>query len=184
LIEFPKIDIFILCLPFKRLTKDIIIDLESKYNILSNSNFLKVDMGKLIHADENHTDYYFNQNHFFFGGVYLTIAGDLFLSTVKLEGDKPLDSDIYKDYFKERIKNNECRLEKCILKCKTEVKEDDKTTKATASIHIDKFGNYKIYVHTKGKNLITIPAIFEFLASLDCLIETPNNPVYHIKNEE
>ena len=184
IIDFPKIEAIVLCLPFKNLAKAMSFDLESKYKILNNSNFLKVDMSKLIEMDDGYTDYYHNSNHFFFGGVFLSVSGDSYISTVKLEGDKPLDSDIYKDYFKERMNSHQCKLEKCIIKCRIELTEDSKKSKAKSSIHIDKFGNYKIYVHTLGRNLISIPALFEFLVNIDCLLETPYNPVNHIYNEE
>jgi hypothetical protein len=184
LVEYPKIEITILCLPFKNLAKNISFDLESKYNILSNSSFIKVDMEKLININDDYTDYYYNSNHFFFGGIFLSVSGDSYLSTVKLEGDKPLDSEIYKDYFKERINNHECKLEKCIVKCRIEINEDDQAIKAKSSIHIDKYGNYKLYIHTNGKNLITIPVLFEYLSDISCLLDTPYNPVNHINSEE
>jgi|JI61114BRNA_FD_contig_31_143278_length_1005_multi_4_in_0_out_0_2 hypothetical protein len=183
IIEHKSVNISILCFPFKKLAVDIVTLLVSKYNILNKSNFFKVDMSNLIKSYNKHTDLYFNNNHFFLGGVFLTISGDSFLSTVKLEGDKPLESHIYKEYFKDRLKTNSCRLEKCILKCKPDLNQID-AIKAFSSIHIDKFGNYKLYMQSKGKNLLTVQASFEFLNNLNCLLETPNNPVSHILKED
>ncbi|MDR0605681.1 MAG: hypothetical protein LBG80_15395 [Bacteroidales bacterium] len=182
IIECTKIDIIILCLPFKKMTVDIITSLLSTYNILVNSYFIKTDLHKLIHANDDYTDLVYNQNHFFLGGVFFSIKGDSFLSTVKLVGDKPLDSDIYKEYFKENLSN--FGLEKSIVKCKVEANTDDRLVKLSSTFHIDKFGNYKFYIQSKGRNLLTIPAIFDFLYSINCLVEASNNPVIHLKKEE
>jgi hypothetical protein len=184
LIENSKNDILILCLPFKNLMKNICFELELNYEILSQSNFLKVDMNKLIKSNTGHTDYIFKNNHFYFGGIFLSMAGDSYLSTVKLEGDKPLDSEIYKDYFINKINKLECKLEKCILKCSVELVQDSQISNARSSIHFDKYGNYKLYIHANGANLITIPALFDFLHDINCIIETPNNPVNYINSEE
>ena len=183
IIEDKSINLSVICFPFKKLAIDIVNLLVSDFNILNKSNFLKVDMSNLIRSYNKHTDLYYHNNHFFLGGVFLTISGDSFLSTVKLEGDKPLDSHIYKEYFKERLKTNSCRLEKCILKCRPDPKQAE-AVKAFSSIHIDKFGNYKLYLQSKGRNLLTIQASFEFLNNLNCLLETPNNPIKHILNED
>lgn len=177
LIDFFALGITAIGFPFKKMTIDLVFSLVSDYKVLANSNFIKIDMNKLIKANDKHTDIYHNENHFFLGGVYLSISGNSFLSTVKLVGDKPLDSEIYINYFKQSLLNKNSHLDKCILKCKSNIK-------INSTIHIDKFGNYKLYVQNMGKNLLTLPAIFEFLNSINCFVETPINPVNHILEEE
>jgi hypothetical protein len=180
--ECSKIGIIVLCFPFKKMVVDIVTALLSTYDILIDSYFIKMDLHKLIHANDNYTDLFYNKNHFFLGGVFFSIKGDSFLSTVKLVGDKPLDSNIYKEYFKENL--SDFGLEKTIVKCRIESDFDDQILKLSSTFHIDKFGNYKLYVQSKGKNLLTIPAIFDLLNNINCMVETSNNPVIHISKDE
>jgi hypothetical protein len=179
-----KTNFQILCFPFKRLAKDIIISLVENNNLLVKSDFIKVNMNQLIHANDIQTDFIYKNSYFFFAGVYLTVSGDSYLTTVKLEGDKPLDSDLYKAYFKTKIKNNECKLEKCIIKCKSSTKINNEEYNTISTVHIDKFGNYKLYLNSTGSNILTIPALFGFLRQLKGLISTSNNPVNHINSNE
>lgn len=183
-LEHKKLNMTILGFPFKSLTRNITKALVNDYGFIKTTDFLKTDLNKLIHVDEKHTDYYHNKNHFFFKGVYLTLSGNSYVSTVKLEGKKPLDSDIYKEYFKERLAENKSHLEKCVLRSNTEIDYIDETIKSSSSFHIDKFGNYKLYVHSHSKNITTIISLFEFLHDNACLVETSKNPVLQLRNEE
>lgn len=184
LFDHHGLNLTLLGFPFKRLTNDLVDYLVTRYDIVSGGKFVSADMGKLIKANENETDFSVGSNHFFLAGVNLTLKGDTFLSTVKLEGDKPLDSDLYKDYFQERVLKNESRLEKCTMKCAVATPPNLEAGRTVSSIHIDKFGNYKLYVNSQGRNLITLPAVFEFLDSIDCLSETPYTPTAHIIGAE
>jgi hypothetical protein len=136
-------------------------------------------MTKLIQAHESETDQTYDHSLFYLVGVDLAVSGDRYLSTVKLQGDKPLESDIYVKYFK---KQADSHLEKCTMKCK--VSQDPEIPRVVSSFHIDKFGNFKLYVHSGGRNLITLPTIFEFLASIDCLTQTPTPPTLNSLEEE
>jgi hypothetical protein len=170
----------VMCFPFKQLAVDIVTALVSTYKILSQSCFLRIDLHKLIHANDDSTDLYHDQNHFFMGGIAFSLQNSS-LSTVKLAGDKPLDSDIYKDYFKERLNN--FGLEKTIMKCEVGATTDNRAVKLTSAIHIDKFGNFKFYLQNKGRNLLTVPAMFDLLSRLECTVETTVNPIIHIIKE-
>lgn len=186
IIDYPLLNIVVLGFPFRRQTVDLVKSLINDHSILSKSNFIKVDMNSLIKANNKHTDLFHNENHFWLGGVFINITGDSFLSTVKLTGDKPLDSDIYRNYFKEKLnrKDKKSGVERCILKSKVGITNDDTEYQVSSSIHIDKFGNYKLYLQTKARNLLSIPSTFDFLSSLDCLTSTPRNPVEFIENDD
>jgi hypothetical protein len=177
IVECLKTDITVMCFPFKKMSVDITAALLSKYNILVKSRFIKADLHKLIHANDDTTDLFYEQNHFFVGGVFFSI-GDSCLSTVKLAGDRPLDSTLYKEYFRDNLSRYE--LEKSVLKCKVGVNSDEQVIKLSSTFHVDKFGNYKLYMQSKGKNLLTVSAIFDLLNHIECLAETSNNPVTHI----
>ena len=179
LIEYIKIDIYILCIPFIKLTKELVSSLVTEFNIIKNSNFIKPNLTRLVQCNEEQTDISLNKNHFIFGGVFLSNKGDSFLSSVRLTGDKPLESNTYKTYFKEMIKEEKFRIEKLIIKCDTEISQN----KSSAIIQIDKLGNYKFYIHNKGKNLFCIIALFELLNYMECFIPSPHNPTTLIEDE-
>ncbi len=172
------------CFPFKALTKFFINDLLHKNNILSEGNFVRTDLDNLIKNNHDHTDYLGEDLSYFFSSVNLTLMGDSLVSLIKLEGDKPLDSTLYKSVFKEKIESDKCKLERCSIKCSTSISKNEKIPKTKSSIHIDKFGNYKLYMHSNGKNIITIPLLFEHINELSCLYESPGNPVLKLKEED
>jgi hypothetical protein len=184
LFDHKALNVMMLGFPFKRLMNDMAHRLATDYGIVAGGNFVKVDMGKLILANEGETELSIDGNQFFLAGVNLTVSGDSYLSTVKLAGDKPLDSELYKVYFKPRVHDNKSRLERCTMKCKVVSNSDLENTRMVSSIHIDKFGNYKLYVHSQGRNLTALPAIFEFLDSIECLADTPYTPTEHILDDE
>lgn len=184
LFDHRGLDLIILGFPFKRLMNDMVRHLVTDYDIVAGGNFVNVNMGKLILANEGETELSMGTNQFFLAGVNLTVSGDSYLSTVKLEGDKPLDSELYRVYFKPRVHDKKSRLERCTMKCKVGPTPDLENARTVSSIHIDKFGNYKLYVHNQGRNLTSLPVIFEFLDSIDCLSETPYTPTEHIVDSE
>ncbi len=184
LINLNKLNISLVCFPFKYLTKIIIKSLVQDYNILSKNNFIKIDLNNFIKSNQDHTDYYGDDITYFFSSINLVLTEESSLSSVKLVGDKPLDSSLYKNIFKDKINDDKCKLEKCVVKSNTSVSEQEVIPKTKSAIHIDSFGNYKIYIHSTGKNIITIPLLFKHINDLNCLIETPINPVNNLKDEE
>ncbi|MGZ5483668.1 MAG: hypothetical protein ACXWID_17000 [Pyrinomonadaceae bacterium] len=184
LFNHTRLGISLLGFPFKKMIADMVSRLVHKFNLPSTGNFVNVDMRKFIEAHENDSDQSYAHSQFFLAGVDLMLYGDRYLSTVKLQGDKPLESDLYIEYFKDKIHENESRLEKCTMKCKISEDSQPDSPRIISSFHIDKFGNFKIYVHSDGRNLMTLPRIFDFLDSIGCLSETPHPPTMNISEEE
>ncbi|MGH9762630.1 MAG: hypothetical protein ACREAC_17555, partial [Blastocatellia bacterium] len=184
LAERRSLNISILGFPFKKMIVDMVSRLVNKFDLRSSGNFVNVDMAKLIRAHEEDSDQSYGHSQFYLAGVDLTVSGNRYLSTVKLQGDKALESDLYITYFKPKIHKDKSRLEKCTMKCKVSTDSQDGHPRIVSSIHIDKFGNFKLYVHSDGRNLIALPPIFEFLGSIDCLAETPHAPTMNIAEEE
>jgi len=176
------LNISLLGFPFKKMIADMIDRLINKFDLESTGNFVNVDMAKLIKAHEKEPDQSYRDNEFFLAGVDLTVSGNRYLSTVKLQGDRPLESDLYVDYFKPKVETEKSRLEKCTMKCK--ISRESNLPRVVSSIHIDKFGNFKLYVHSNARNLETLPDIFEFLNSIHCLSQTPHPPTMHIVEED
>ncbi|RNC86261.1 MAG: hypothetical protein ED556_08160 [Winogradskyella sp.] len=183
LINQKSLGISMLCLPFKLLAKVIVEKLINDHNVLAKNNFVKVDLNKLIKSNHNHTDYYTEDLTYFFSSINLTLKEESTLSSVKLDGDKPIDSSLYKEVFKNKINDGKCSLEKCVLKLNTSISENSNVPKTKAAVHIDTFGNYKLYVHTSGNNTVTLPLLFENLEQMGCLNYTPINPIKNLKEE-
>ncbi len=184
LINLVKLKISILCLPFKLLTKVVIESLINNHKLLSKNTFVKVDLDKLIKSNDEHTDYVDNDISYFFSSVNLTLTEESALSSVKLDGDKPLDSMLYKSIFKEKILEGKCKLEKCILKSSTSISNKPNIPNTKSAMHVDKYGNYKFYMHSTGNNITTVPLVFEHINKMECLIETPINPVNNLKEDK
>ncbi len=181
LFNHKELNISLLGFPFKKMTADMVSRLMSKFALESTGDFVSVDMRKLILAHEEEPEQSYHDSDFFLAGVDLTVSGNQYLSTVKLQGDRPLESDLYKAYFKKKVDAEKSHLEKCTMKCKV---KRDSLPRLISSIHIDKFGNFKLYVHSSGRNLETLPDIFEFLDSIKCLTRTPHAPTMHIFEDE
>ena len=174
--------IVMLGFPYKLLTQNVINNLVNEHKICSKGNFLKVNMTNFLKINE-HTDYFAENINYFFSSIDLVLTEEETLS-VTLEGDKPLDTKLYKNIFLEKIQSDMCTIEKCKLKSKISIGEGEKTKEINSSIHIDKFGNYRLYVHSNGRNILSIPYLFEHFDSLNCLTETPINPVTNLSTEE
>jgi hypothetical protein len=183
LLELLKEKITFLCFPFKKLSKDVITELLLKQSLLKYGKFLKVDLNKLLKEDTP-TNYLTENISYFFNSVELGLLGELDLSTVKLEGDKPLNSSLYKEVFKEKIFSDSVRVEKLGLKSNSAISTNDSIPKVNSSIHFDNYGNYKIYVQSSCENIITVPLIFSSLIERDCLVETSNNPTLALSKNE
>jgi hypothetical protein len=175
-IELKSENLFVFGFPFKGLAKTIVEHLLSK-QFLERGKFIKTDLNKLIRINHEASlsDEYFSAH---FSGVQLKLTGDLNITSVNLDGDMPLDSMIYKTFFKEKIQegNPECKLEKCSHKCGT-ILDSDTIPKAKSNIHSDTFGNYRMYVHSGGNNIFTIPFFFNLLENVHCTVLTSSNPI-------
>jgi hypothetical protein len=183
-IHLKEEDILVFGFPFKYLTKTIIDDLVLNKNLLkiTKGSFLKADLNKLIKINQETA---FSDETFscYFSGIELNLPGDSNITSVNLDGDKPLDSILYKTVFKGLINKNECLIEKGSLRCETLANELNSIPKTGSNIHIDLFGNYKLYIHGTGKNIITIPFIFQLLNNYGCLETTLINPILRLKDE-
>jgi hypothetical protein len=177
IVECLENNMTVLCFPFKKMAIDLVTALLSTYNILADSRFIKVDLHKLLRANDESANLIYKQNCFLLSGISFSMTNSS-LSSVRLIGEHPLDSDIYKDYFKEKLNN--FGLEKSTVKCEVKTDFDDRSVKLTSTFHIDRFGNYKFYLQSKGQNLWTIPEIFDLLKYRECTLETLNNPLNHI----
>lgn len=181
LLEHKDLNLSLLGFPFKKMMADMVSRLINKFDLQSSGNFVNVNMGKLILEHEKEPDQSYGNSEFFLAGVDLAVSGDRYLSTVKLQGDRPLESELYTEYFKPKVHKQNSRLQRCTMKCKV---SRDSQPRVVSAIHIDKFGNFKLYVHANSRNIEALPEIFEFLDSIGCLSRTPHAPTMNIFEED
>ncbi|MET3980679.1 hypothetical protein ABIB62_003283 [Mucilaginibacter sp. UYP25] len=179
-IELKPLNILILGFPFKFLAKDILENL-IRNKLLQHANFIKPDLTKLI-KENNDSALMLNNFSSHFSGVELSLNGDTNISSVNLDGDRPLDSTVYKTFFYNLIQRDECSLEKCSLKNEI-LEETTDIPKTKSNIHLDLFGNYKLYIHGSGNNIFTIPSFFKALTEYQCIKTTLTNPIIRLKDE-
>jgi hypothetical protein len=94
-----------------------------------------------------------------------------------------MESPLYKTVFKNVVQENKSHLESCGLKCEVSADEELSIPKTRGNVHLDHFGNMKVYVHGGGKNVFVIPYILELLRKQKCSEKTLNNPLLHLRDE-
>jgi len=179
-IEFPTINITAIGFPVKYFAAKMTNDLVGLYRLQEKRNFITVNFPELIQRMEERSDILHNDNQYSLGGVFLLLTGDMFLSTVRLIGKKPLESDIYTSYFKNELNSQVKKIgtEKVILKgAITSIDNATLQYRGTSSMHIDKFGNYKFYIQKQGQNLLSVIEIFNMLKDKNCLISRSQKPI-------
>lgn len=181
-IEIKQLRLFIFGFPFKSLAKTVIESLIVEKKLLNKGSFLRTNLNKLIKINHK-TDFVNEMFSSYFSGVELTLTGDTNITSVNLDGDKPLESVLYKTVFLNKIIEDECKLEKCSLKFETTSNNNNDIPKTRSNVHIDLFGNYKLYVHGSGNNIFTIPYMFNLFNSYDCLEQTLINPINRLNDE-
>lgn len=182
-LEIKKSNVFIFGFPFKLLAKTVLRNLIENKRLISKGSFVKADLNKLIkiNSDRTLTEGAFTSR---FIGIELTITGDTKITSVYLDGDEPLKSTLYNNVFSKLINEDKCKVEKCSMKCETSMDESLNIPKTKSIIHIDLFGNYKLYIHGTGNNIFTIPLIFNLLGNLDCLDYTLINPIKSLQDDQ
>ena len=177
-IQIKRLNIFLFGFPFQAIAKDIIDDFMPRH--FSNGKFQKIDLKRLVKTElKDAEEEAYNAK---FGGVAIKLSGDLNITSVNLDGLKPLESDIYTQFFKSSIENDSayCSVEKCVIKF--QIKHEDHFISA-ANIHLDLFGNFKFYMHRTGSTIYNLPMFFHMLDKYKTIIPTTStsNPIYRSK---
>lgn len=182
-IELKRQNVFIFGFPFKSLAKELMRKLTEERNYKTKGAFLKPNLGKLI-RDTNSQDFGNDLGTGYFSSLSITITGDQNITSIDLGGDRPLESSLYKKNFKRLIEEEQSHVEKGIVRCQTTDDEMIGIPRTRSNIHLDHFGNFKMYVHGSGKNLFTLPFIFTALKATKCLQNTLTNPLINLNDEQ
>jgi len=182
IIEFPLFNVTAIGFPVRFFAVEMTNSLVNFHQLQLKRNFVSVNLISLIQFIEKSEIFLYDDDIYSLGGVFLLLTSDNFLSTVRLIGKNPLESEIYIDYFKEKLisKNQKgIGIEKIILKSKNETIDK---SRGTSSMHIDKYGNFKFFIQRQGNNILSVIKIFHMLNDKDCFISRPHKPL--IKKEE
>ncbi len=179
---------FVFAFPFVALGRVIVDNLINNYGLRMKCDILKVDLSDLVqHGGRSEESGQFRTK---IVGLHVVIPGDPLLTSLTLGGDDPMSSNLYKDYLQEPIRKGQSTLEECILACELE-RSSDKPDEALeverhlrSRMHMDQFGNFKFYVHVRGRNLVIIPHLLKQLISLNCLGRASQNPLHRAKEEQ
>ncbi|NLU92310.1 hypothetical protein [Chitinophaga sp. Ak27] len=181
-IQLKKSGILVIGFPFKQLAKFIVKNLFESSIIKSKGSFAKATINKLIKINhENDFVYKLYSSHF--SSIDLTLTGETNITSINLDGEQPLESWLYKKTFKDLIERDECKLEKCALRFTTYNADNSEIPKTKSIIHVDHYGNYKLYIHGNGNNIFTIPHMFNLLKKQRCLDYTFTNPIGNINEK-
>lgn len=180
-VQIYKPNIFIVAFPFKLLAKSSVNNAIEKKRLMSKGSFVRCDINKLL-AGSGNRDLSDDEFLSYFSGLDFTLTGEENISSVNLDGDKPLEANLYRQVFSKLFNAKKCHLERCSLQCKIQY-DIDFLPKAKANVHIDIFGNYKLYIHGGGKNIFIIPYLFNLLNVKDCLKTTLSNPIDRLQDE-
>jgi hypothetical protein len=181
-IQIKAQDIIIIGFPFKSLARNIVQTLIADKKYRTKGNFLKPNLGKVL-KETNSESFGKDFVSCSFSGLSMVITGDTNITSINLGGDHPLESTLYKKNFKKMIDENISMPENGIIRCELSGLKDDELPNTRANIHLDNFGNFKLYLHASGKNIFTLPFLMLTLKSLKCLIPTITNPLITLKDE-
>jgi len=180
LVNMPDLNMFTIGFPFKLLAKLSLDKLINSYKLLSFGSFIKCDVNNLLIKNYKN-DLSYDNFLAYFSGLDLIFPGETKINSVNLDGEKPLESPLFIDVFKDQLNDKKCHLERCSIKCRLQFPKDG-IPKTQANFHIDMFGNYKFYLHGSGKNIFVVPFLFSLLFEKGCLHSTLNNPINRLKD--
>lgn len=176
-------DIFIVGFPFKSLARDVVKSLIVEKRYKTKGSFLKPNLGKVL-KDTDSQNFGNGIISCSFSWLSMVITGDTNITSINLGGDYPLESALYRKNFKRMIDENISTPENGIIRCELSGLSEGKLPNTRANIHLDNYGNFKLYLHASGKNIFTLPFLILTLKSLKCLTSTITNPLISLKDEQ
>lgn len=180
----------VLAFPFAALARHSLDNLMSKLYVRKGVDFRKVDVTSLILSGDNGIgEESFRANVV---GLQVINSKDPNLSSVTLGGDNPLKSRLYENFLKESIKKDGKKIfpECCVLACEFHRPHDASVQivgnkgNVRARVHMDIFGNFKLYVHKGAENIVIIPYLLRELDVMKCLKKVSINPLLRLSKED
>ena len=187
LVGFGKDTYLVFGFPFAALAVEV-IDYLFDRGFLKNTEFQGVDLGRLLSEDRRPLPTYEGLGSSVVG-VQFVVTDDKSLTAVRLGGHDPFHAQIYELFLRKKFEERLWLPDQCVLACERQVerKEDEKAISPGLAIrsrlHIDKFGNYKFYMHSSCSNAALMPYAIAQIRAAGCLQKVQGNPLRRIEQE-
>lgn len=173
---------FVFVFPFSLMARIIVNDLINRNRLRQKCDILAVKVPNFILKKELNID---NDINIWVVGLDMVIKDDEDLSLLKIGGDKPLNSILYKNYVLNNISSKYFYPYKCSVACELFSENPEFYQPIVRSrIHLDVFGNYKFYIHIDGKNLLLIPNLIKRFIKINCMDIVAINPLLRQEIED
>ena len=96
---------------------------------------------------------------------------------VRLQGEKSEQSDIYQSFLKPHLKSIDSGVKVIKTSISMEVSIDEVIPKTNSTIHMDSYGNFKMYLRSSGNNIFTIPYLLSLIEANEHFILSSTNPL-------
>jgi len=175
--------------PFKLMANHLLDTLVSKKRILLNGHFLRIDLDTFIKldyrdgAENKESPYELDNFNAIVLGISLSLSDTSQISMVDLNGKNPLSSEIYRNVFYSMLAQSSGHIAKSSMRCHLLSNTLD-LPRSHSIIHMDVYGNFKMYIHQTGNNIFTLPALVQILQKHHCLPKVNINPIKRLVNEK
>ena len=169
--------------PFSMLALTIVNSLEDR-GFSKNAEYQKVNLTKWLSA-KNRPFKAFEGLSSNVVSVQFVVTGDDSLTAVRLGGPDPFAAEIYREFLKPKFDHGSLVPDLCALACDRQSEIGMSMTKTLHSrLHVDKYGNFKFYMHAGCTNATLLPYAIGQIAAAKCLIGALKNPILKIEKEE
>jgi hypothetical protein len=187
-IEFEDDPCLVIGFPFAALAVETIDRLTSNGS-MKNSDFVGVDVSALL-SEKNRPLKLFDGLSSMVVGVQYVVTDDKSLTSVRLGGDDPFQAEIYECFLRQKFERGLWVPDQCVLACERNGDTSLATRPGTSGgplrsrVHIDKFGNFKFYMHVGCSNVTLMPYAIAQIHSVACLRKVSGNPLRRIEQDD
>ncbi len=167
-------EFYLLIFPFSAMARIVIDNLITKHLLRKMCDIITARVPSIILTEDLNIDEEIDTSVV---SLDIVIKDDNNLSLLKIGGDSPLNSDLFKNHVLNNINEKYFNPYKCGLSCGLSYSDDSLSHSIRSRVHMDIFGNFKFYIHIDGKNLIVLPFFIKRLISIDCLNTVSLNPL-------
>jgi hypothetical protein len=186
-VGFGKDTYLVFGFPFAALAVDVVSYLFDR-GFWENAEFQGVDLGRMLSEDLRPLPAYEGLGSSVVQ-VQFVVTDDKSLTAVKLGGHDPFHAQIYELFLRKKFEERLWLPDQCVLACERQVerKEDGKPISVglvtRSRLHIDKFGNYKFYMHSLCSNAVLMAYAIAQIRAAECLQKVHGNPLRRIEQE-
>jgi hypothetical protein len=174
--EFKGESYLLLGYPFSSLALMIVGSLE-EHGFSKDAEYQNVNLPKWLSA-KNRPFKRFEGLNSNVVSVQFVVTGDESLTGVRLGGPDPFSAEIYKEYLQPKFEGGSLVPDLCVLASDRQADERMPMEKMLYSrLHIDKYGNFKFYMHAGCSNVTLLPYVVGQIRVAGCLGAVSKNPI-------